>query len=134
MDAVKSDPRFVLIYLQRLKSIRGNMLDRDWGNKVNRADESTLVDVERGIDSVFVDVVDAGGDSMRREYGFIEFYFNSGQDWTISGGAIELHRLAVLHDLALRWRNAMHDEFPRYLAWEELPASYRGRWLGPEES
>ncbi|MFF3262581.1 hypothetical protein ACFYWO_25860 [Streptomyces sp. NPDC002932] len=88
---------------------------------------STLGDVQREIDSAFVDVVDAGGDSMRRDYGFIEFYFNSGQEWTVSGGAIELHRLAVRADLALRWRDAMRDEFPCYLAWEELLAEFSKR-------
>lgn len=85
---------------------------------------STLVDVQTEIDSDFVDVVDVDGDSMRRDYGFIEFYFNSGQHWTVSGGSIELHRLAVRSDLALRWSGAMRDEFPQYLAWEELLAEY----------
>ncbi|MFF2331283.1 MULTISPECIES: hypothetical protein [unclassified Streptomyces] len=81
---------------------------------------STLVDLQQKINCDFVDVVDEDGDSMRRDYGFIEFYLNSGREWSVSGGAIELHRLATRSDMANRWRTAMFDGFPRYLAWDEL--------------
>ena len=81
---------------------------------------STLTELQQAINFDFVDVVDENGDSMRRDYGFIEFYLNLDQDWRVSGGAVELHRLAVRSDMADRWRVAMHDSFPRYLAWDEL--------------
>ncbi|MFG2597643.1 hypothetical protein [Streptomyces sp. NPDC048462] len=81
---------------------------------------STLMNLQREIDCSFVDVFAGAGDSMRRDYGFIEFYFNSGQDWVVSGGGIELHRLAARSDLVVRWRAATCDEFPQYLTWDEL--------------
>lgn len=81
---------------------------------------STLTELQQAIDCDFVDVVDEGGDSMRRDYGFIEFYLNSGQNWSVSGGAIELHRLAARGDMVDRWRTAMCDDFPQYLTWDEL--------------
>ncbi|MFF2190950.1 hypothetical protein [Streptomyces sp. NPDC058155] len=81
---------------------------------------STLMELQKAINFDFVDVVDEDGDSMRRDYGFIEFYLNSGQSWSVSGGAIELHRLATRGDMADRWRAAMRDDFPQYLTWDEL--------------
>lgn len=81
---------------------------------------STLMNLQQKINCDFVDVVDEDGDSMRRDYGFIEFYLNSGQDWCVSGGAIELHRLAARSNMANRWHAAMRDEFPQYLTWDEL--------------
>ncbi|MEU9624159.1 hypothetical protein [Streptomyces sp. NPDC048155] len=81
---------------------------------------STLMELQQAINCDFVDVVDEGGDSMRRDYGFIEFYLNSGQSWSVSGGAIELHRLATRSDMVDRWRTAMRDEFPQYITWDEL--------------
>ncbi|MFE4454184.1 hypothetical protein [Streptomyces sp. NPDC056796] len=81
---------------------------------------STLTALQQAIDFDFVDVVDEDGDSMRRDYGFIEFYLNLDQDWRVSGGSIELHRLAVRTDIADRWCAAMRDRFPRYLTWDEL--------------
>ncbi|MFE9728712.1 hypothetical protein ACFYQ5_35375 [Streptomyces sp. NPDC005794] len=81
---------------------------------------STLIELQQAIDFNFVDVVDEDGESMRRDYGFIEFYLNLDQDWRVSGGSIELHRLAARSDTADRWRIAMQDHFPRYLTWDEL--------------
>ncbi|MEV8405233.1 hypothetical protein AB0R12_05315 [Streptomyces niveus] len=81
---------------------------------------SNLMELQQAINFDFVDVVDEDGDSMRRDYGFIEFYLNSGQSWSVSGGSIELHRLATRNDMADRWRAAMRDDFPQYLAWDEL--------------
>ncbi|MFD0297671.1 hypothetical protein ACFWJS_41690 [Streptomyces sp. NPDC127061] len=81
---------------------------------------STLADLQQKINFDFVDVVDDGGDSMRRDYGFIEFYLNSDLSWSVSGGAIELHKLVARDDMVNRWRAAMRDEFPKYLAWDEL--------------
>ncbi|MFF9348073.1 hypothetical protein [Streptomyces sp. NPDC014734] len=83
---------------------------------------STLANLRQNIICDFVDVVDEDGDSMRRDYGFIEFYLNLDQVWSVSGGAVELHRLAARSDVADRWRVAMGDDFARYLAWDELRA------------
>ncbi|MFF4094667.1 hypothetical protein ACFYYY_12625 [Streptomyces sp. NPDC001834] len=81
---------------------------------------STLMDLQQKINGDFVDVVDGEGDSMRRDYGFIEFYLNLDQNWSVSGGAIELHRLAARNDMANRWHIAMRDKFPQYLTWDDL--------------
>ncbi|QNE74947.1 hypothetical protein F0344_10260 [Streptomyces finlayi] len=81
---------------------------------------STLGELQQAINCEFVDVVNEGSDSMRRDYGFIEFYLNSGQNWTVSGGSIELHRLAARPHMADRCRIAMREDFPQYLTWDEL--------------
>ncbi|MEV4970005.1 hypothetical protein [Streptomyces scopuliridis] len=81
---------------------------------------STLAQLDQAIQCDFVDVVDEEGDSMRRDYGFVEFYLNSDRDWTVSGGAIELHRLATRYEMADRWHAATRDKFPQYLTWGEL--------------
>jgi hypothetical protein len=81
---------------------------------------STLSEVDQAIRSDFVDVVDESGLSLRRDYGFVEFYFNPGPDWVMSGGSIELHRLASDNERAEKWRRNMNVDFPQYMTWEEL--------------
>lgn len=81
---------------------------------------STLDEVDRAIAHRFVDVVDEGGASLRRDYGFVEFYFNPGEEWVMSGGSIELHRLASGNDMAEEWARTTGVEFPRYVAWEDV--------------
>lgn len=85
---------------------------------------STLSELQQAIDFDFVDVVDEDGYSMRRDYGFIEFYLNLDQDWRVSGGSVELHRLAVRSDMADRWHASMQDRFPQYLTWDELYSEF----------
>ncbi|MFD5747035.1 hypothetical protein [Streptomyces sp. NPDC127033] len=84
---------------------------------------STLSELEQAIRFDFVDVVDESGDSMRREYGFIEFYLNFDQEWVVSGGAIELHRVASRYEMAQRWGEVMHDCFPKFLSWGDLKSA-----------
>ncbi|MER6606473.1 hypothetical protein ABT282_11340 [Streptomyces sp. NPDC000927] len=81
---------------------------------------STLEELQQRIKFDFVDVLDEDGDSMRRDYGFIEFYLNSGQNWTVSGGSIEMHRLVVHEELIEQWCAVMGEEFPKFLGWDEL--------------
>ncbi|MFD7394742.1 hypothetical protein ACFV60_06840 [Streptomyces virginiae] len=81
---------------------------------------STLGEVDRAIRHRFVDVVDEAGESLRRDYGFVEFYFNPGDEWVMSGGSIELHRLASGPDLAREWARTTGVEFPRHIAWADV--------------
>lgn len=84
---------------------------------------STLDEVDRAFAHRFVDVVDVvdeGGASLRRDYGFVEFYFNRGEQWVASGGSIELHRLASDHGTGEEWARTTGVEFPHYVAWEDV--------------
>ncbi len=81
---------------------------------------STLGEVDRAVRHRFVDVVDEDGRSLRRDYGFVEFYFNAGNEWVMSGGSIELHRLASGRDRAKEWSRTMEIAFPRHVAWQDL--------------
>ncbi|WP_328961037.1 hypothetical protein [Streptomyces virginiae] len=81
---------------------------------------STLGEVDRAIRHRFVDVVDEEGESLRRDYGFVEFYFNRYDGWVMSGGSIELHRLASGQDMAKEWARTMGVEFPRHVAWADV--------------
>ncbi|PWK74809.1 hypothetical protein BCL76_101543 [Streptomyces sp. CG 926] len=81
---------------------------------------STLAEVDRAFRHRFVDVVDEAGKSLRRDYGFVEFYFNPGDEWVMSGCSVELHRLASGPDMAEGWARTMGVEFPRYVAWEAV--------------
>ncbi|MFD9476777.1 MULTISPECIES: hypothetical protein [Streptomyces] len=81
---------------------------------------STLDEVGRAVRHRFVDVADEEGRSLRRDYGFVEFYFNPGDEWVMSGGSIELHRLASGPDMAKEWARAMGVEFPRHVAWADV--------------
>ncbi|WP_404954790.1 hypothetical protein [Streptomyces sp. 147326] len=81
---------------------------------------STLDEVDRAVRHRFVDVVDEGGESLRRDYGFVEFSFNPGDEWVMSGGSIELHRLASGPDMAGEWARTMGVEFPRHVSWEAV--------------
>lgn len=49
---------------------------------------STLDEVGRAVRHRFVDVADEEGRSLRRDYGFVEFYFNPGDEWVMSGGSV----------------------------------------------
>jgi hypothetical protein len=81
---------------------------------------STLGEMDQAIHSSFIDVVSEDGLTMRRDYGFVEFYFNSGAEWVVSGGAVELHRLGSRYEMAERWHKDMHTKFLQHLTWEEL--------------
>ncbi|WP_327417275.1 hypothetical protein [Streptomyces sp. NBC_01233] len=81
---------------------------------------STLGEVDRAFRHRFVDVIGEGGESLRRDYGFVEFCFNPGDAWVMSGGSIELHRLASGQDMATEWARATGVEFPRHVAWEDV--------------
>ncbi|MGW6947415.1 hypothetical protein [Streptomyces xanthophaeus] len=81
---------------------------------------STLDEVDRAIAHRSVDVVDQGGASLRRDFGFVEFYFNPGEEWVMSGGSIELHRLASGYDMAEEWARTTGVAFPRHVAWEDV--------------
>lgn len=81
---------------------------------------STLGEVDRAVRHRFVDVVDEEGRSLRRDYGFVEFYFNHGDAWVMSGGSIELHRLASGPDGAEDWARTTGVEFPRYVGWGDV--------------
>ncbi|WP_327136229.1 hypothetical protein OG311_40030 (plasmid) [Streptomyces sp. NBC_01343] len=81
---------------------------------------STLAEVDRALPHRHVDVVGEGGVSLRRDYGFVEFYFNPGQAWVMSGGSIELHRLANAPEPAARWAAGTGVGFAPYTAWAEV--------------
>ncbi|WP_030765267.1 MULTISPECIES: hypothetical protein [unclassified Streptomyces] len=81
---------------------------------------STLGEVDRAVRHRFVDVVDEQGESLRRDHGFVEFYFNPGEEWVMSGGSIELHRLASGRHMAKEWVRTMGVEFPRHVAWADV--------------
>ncbi|MGW6980198.1 hypothetical protein ACWGE1_12210 [Streptomyces sp. NPDC054932] len=81
---------------------------------------STLGEVDRAIRHRFVDVVDEEGESLRRDYGFVEFYFNPGDEWVMSGGSIELHRLASGRGMAREWARTTGVGFPRHVAWADV--------------
>lgn len=85
---------------------------------------STLDEVGRAVRHRFVDVVDEGGESLRRDHGFVELYFNPvpGGGWVMSGGSVELHRLAPGHGAAQEWARTTGVGFPRHVAWETLRA------------
>ncbi|MFB7178216.1 hypothetical protein ACFCYI_10970 [Streptomyces sp. NPDC056257] len=89
---------------------------------------STLGEVDQAFPHRFVDVVDEGGTSLRRDYGFVEFYFNfdRGEEWVMSGGSLELHRLASGHDMARTWARATGVTFPRHVAWADLREALAG--------
>ncbi|MEV0990687.1 hypothetical protein [Streptomyces sp. NPDC049949] len=81
---------------------------------------STLAEVDRALPHRHVDVVGEDGASLRRDYGFVEFYFNPGQEWVMSGGSIELHRLANAPEPAARWAAGTGVGFAPYTAWAEV--------------
>ncbi|WP_405832674.1 MULTISPECIES: hypothetical protein [unclassified Streptomyces] len=87
---------------------------------------STLGEVDRALRHRFVDVVDEGGESLRRDYGFVEFYFNPGEEWVMSGGSVELHRLSSGHGMAKTWARTTGVQFPRHLAWAEVREALAG--------
>ncbi|MEU2393441.1 hypothetical protein [Streptomyces sp. NPDC007369] len=84
---------------------------------------STLAEVDRALQHRCVDVIGEGGASLRRDYGFVELYFNPGEEWVMSGGSIELHRLANAPELAGRWRGSTGVEFAPYTAWADVRAA-----------
>ncbi|MEW2418088.1 hypothetical protein AB0953_30935 [Streptomyces sp. NPDC046866] len=81
---------------------------------------STLDEVDRALRHRCVDVVGEGGTSLRRDYGFVEFYFNPGKQWVMSGASIELHRLANAPEMAARWGDSTGVEFTPYTAWADV--------------
>ncbi|MDX3538099.1 hypothetical protein PV721_27850 [Streptomyces sp. MB09-01] len=87
---------------------------------------STLGEVDRAFPHRHVDVVDEGGESLRRDYGFVEFYFNPGEEWVMSGGSVELHRLPSGYGMAKAWARATGVAFPRHLAWADVREALAG--------
>ncbi|MEJ8657937.1 hypothetical protein [Streptomyces sp. MS1.AVA.4] len=87
---------------------------------------STLTQVDLAIRSDFIDIIDDEGISLRRDYGFVEFYFNPGADWVMTGGSLELHKLAGNRSLAGRWHKNMKVEFPQYVTWNDLSRELSG--------
>ncbi|MEV6583199.1 hypothetical protein AB0M92_34145 [Streptomyces sp. NPDC051582] len=93
---------------------------------------STLGEVDGALRHRYVDVVGEGGVSLRRDYGFAEFYFNPGEEWVMSGGSIELHRLANAPESAARWAESTGVEFDRYTAWADVREALSGVAPVPE--
>ncbi|MFJ1756591.1 hypothetical protein [Kitasatospora sp. NPDC088134] len=84
---------------------------------------SSLAEVENVFRAGYVDDPDAEENlSLRRDYGLVEFSFNDGLAWTVVGASIEIHRLAVVEDLAAEWQEAQGVDFPEYLTWNEIAA------------
>ncbi|MFJ3203006.1 hypothetical protein [Streptomyces sp. NPDC086989] len=81
---------------------------------------STLGEADRVLQHRCVDVVGEDGLSLRRDYGFVELYFNPGEEWVMSGGSIELHRLANAPESAAPWAAGTGVEFTRYTAWADV--------------
>lgn len=81
---------------------------------------STVGEADRALHHRCVDVVGEDGASLRRDYGFVEFYFNPGEERLMSGGSIELHRLANAPELATQWSGSTGVEFSRYTAWADV--------------
>ncbi|MGW7486023.1 hypothetical protein [Streptomyces sp. NPDC054786] len=79
-------------------------------------------DVDRAIQGDYIDAVDGGGLVMRRDYGFMEFGFNSHSEfgWVLKGCGIQLHRLPYSPDLLEELRENMGIDFQPYTTWEEL--------------
>ncbi|MFJ7260458.1 hypothetical protein ACIQV2_09860 [Streptomyces globosus] len=84
---------------------------------------STLAEVDRALPHRRVDVVGEDGASLRRDYGFVEVYFNPGDEWVASGGSFELHRLADAPGQAARWAAGTGVAFTRYTAWADVRAA-----------
>ncbi|MDQ1009873.1 hypothetical protein QFZ82_004358 [Streptomyces sp. V4I23] len=86
---------------------------------------SAITDVDGAIRVDFIDDVDETGQSIRRDYGFVELTFHPVPEWVVVGAAFQLHRLAAEPSLAEEWAERMGVEFPRYLAWDQLRAELR---------
>ncbi|MGW2558207.1 hypothetical protein ACWCXB_02970 [Streptomyces sp. NPDC001514] len=80
----------------------------------------TISEVHQAFQCDFIDVADNEGQSLRRDYGFVEFYFNPGTEWVVTGGSLELHKLASNYALAERWHKNIHVAFPQYVSWDEV--------------
>ncbi|MEV5481353.1 MULTISPECIES: hypothetical protein [Streptomyces] len=83
---------------------------------------SPVSEVDRAIHGDHIDVPSETGLSLRRDYGFVEFGFDSDPDvdWVMKGCGIQLHRLPYSPDLAEEWSRAMGVDFPPYTAWTDL--------------
>ncbi|WP_405832693.1 MULTISPECIES: hypothetical protein [unclassified Streptomyces] len=81
---------------------------------------STFGEVDRAIHHRFADVIGEGGQSVHRDYGFVEFCFSPGGEWAVSGWSLELHRLASGHEAAKEWARTTGVEFPRHIAWKDV--------------
>ncbi|QNE74932.1 hypothetical protein F0344_10160 [Streptomyces finlayi] len=76
--------------------------------------------MDQAINCDFIDEVSRSGLSMRRDYGFVEFSFNPGTEWVMSGASIRLHRLASGYEMAEEWQKSTGVNFPQYATWREL--------------
>jgi hypothetical protein len=83
---------------------------------------STASEVDRKIPISFIEETD-GRDSLRRDYGLIEIYFTNGPHWTVTGGAVELHRAASNSDLVEEFQRKTDSKFPKYVSWKKLTES-----------
>ncbi|BDH09589.1 hypothetical protein [Streptomyces hygroscopicus] len=92
--------------------------------------DSPVGDVDRVMQGDYIDAVDGGGLVMRRDYGLMEFGFNSDSEfgWVLKGCGIQLHRLPYSPDLLEELRNDMGIDFQPYTTWGELSqgVSHRG--------
>ncbi|GAB2584559.1 hypothetical protein GCM10027168_16650 [Streptomyces capparidis] len=92
---------------------------------------SSLEEVARALPADYVDVADAE-DSLRRDFGFVELYLSGGPAWTVTGGSVELHRLAGDDSgMAEAWRRATGVAFPGYCSWAELREELSSRADAP---
>ncbi|MFI1397566.1 hypothetical protein [Streptomyces sp. NPDC020681] len=91
---------------------------------------STLTQVDEAIHCTFFDDSGDEGLYLRRDYGFVEFSFNPGREWVMTGASIELHRLVSGHEMAEKWRERMNVDFPSHLSWDDLhDALSRDPWF-----
>lgn len=82
-----------------------------------------LDDADRALSVDCIDVIDEEYGTLRRDYGFVELYFSGAPgEWTMTGGAVELHRL-------MGDTHGMAEEWARHTGWSS-PAPVRGRRCG----
>ncbi|MEV8531988.1 hypothetical protein [Streptomyces sp. NPDC051211] len=67
----------------------------------------------------FVEVEDVPGRALRRDYGLLELYFSADgrAGWALTGGMLQVHRLAGEPELAAGWRRAVGADFAPSTAW-----------------
>ncbi|WP_431770965.1 hypothetical protein [Streptomyces cucumeris] len=83
---------------------------------------ATLADADRALSVDCIDVIDEEYGTLRRDYGFVELYFSGAPgEWTMTGGAVELHRLmGDTHGMAEEWARHTGVVFPGSCTWEAL--------------
>ncbi|MEU0839345.1 hypothetical protein ABZ370_07720 [Streptomyces sp. NPDC005962] len=85
---------------------------------------ASMREVDQAVKAEFIEVVDEGHQTLRRDYGFVELYFSGRpgpEEWVMTSGVIEVHRLADDSEgMAEEWRRDMGVDFPAYCSWAEL--------------